>query len=291
MDAQVRPRRRICLTADDFGLHAGVDTAIRELVEAGRLQAFGCMVGARNWPSQIAWLRALRKPDADMGLHLDLTEFPIAHPAQGLGRLIAQAYAGQLDHRSVRTELRRQLDTFEEALGHAPDYLDGHQHVHQLPCIREQLIEELGSRYVPTQRPWLRCTVPAKTLPIRLRIKAGVIATLGGRTLRQMATKQGYAMNSALLGVYGFDRPAAGYQALLEHWLAAAPDQALLMCHPATLAEASDPIAQARLAEYQVLASPVFQDLLAQHRIDTVPMHQMLGLPRSRPSETVRVGP
>ena len=291
MDAQSPARRRICLTADDFGLHAGVDTAIMELVEARRLQAFGCMVGGRSWRSHIAWLRALDAQDADVGLHLDLTELPLAHPAQALGRLITQAYSGRLDDRSVRTELRRQLDTFEDALGRAPDYLDGHQHVHQLPCVRDQLMGELGGRYSPDQRPWLRCTVPAEGLPIHLRIKAGVIAMLGARTLRQMATQQGYAMNSALLGVYGFDRSASGYQSLLGQWLSVAPDQALLMCHPATLAEASDPIAQARLAEYQVLTSPDFQDLLAQHRVDTVPMHQMLGLPRSRSSETFRVGP
>ncbi|MBM3407124.1 MAG: ChbG/HpnK family deacetylase [Betaproteobacteria bacterium] len=291
MDSPIRPTRRICLTADDFGLHAGVDTAIRELVEARRLQAFGCMVGGRSWRNQITWLRALHKGDADIGLHLDLTEFPLAHPPQGLGRLLAQAYSGQLDERSVRTELRRQLDTFEHALGHAPDYLDGHQHVHQLPCVRDQLMEELGSRYTPGERPWLRCTVPSRGLPMRLRFKAGVIAMLGGRKLRRLATGQGYAMNSALLGVYGFDQPASGYQRLLGHWLSAAPDQALLMCHPATLADSSDPIAQARLAEYQVLASPVFLDLLALNRIETMPMHHVLGLPRSRPSETFRVGP
>ncbi len=209
-------RRRISLVADDFGLHRGVDEAVLQLVDARRLQGFGCMTGGRSWPTSAATLRKAPPPQVDIGLHLDLTERPIERRAQPLRSVIAAAYARRLDLRAIRAEIRAQLNAFEAGLGRAPDYVDGHQHVHQLPGIRLELVAELEARYSVAERPWLRCTIPANGpldaslkpplhAPFTVRLKETLIATLGGYALHALARQRRFAMNAGLLGVYGFD--------------------------------------------------------------------------------------
>ncbi|MFX7329301.1 ChbG/HpnK family deacetylase, partial [Acinetobacter baumannii] len=55
--------------------------------------------------------------------------------------------AHRLDASALRDEIATQCALFEDATGRAPDYVDGHQHVHQLPQIREALVEVLVARY------------------------------------------------------------------------------------------------------------------------------------------------
>ena len=71
--------RTLCVTVDDFGLHAGVNAAVFELLARGRLHAVSCMVGAPAWGAGHAALRQLRDQahSADCGLHLDFTEAPL----------------------------------------------------------------------------------------------------------------------------------------------------------------------------------------------------------------------
>ena len=270
-------RRRICVVADDFGLHAGIDQAIIHLVGHARLQGFGCMTGGRSWQASAATLRADR-PAAEIGLHVDLTERPLARPTQALRSLIIDAYARRLDLRAVRAELRAQLNAFEAALGRAPDYVDGHQHVHQLPGVRTELLAELDERYSSGERPLPSGSDTPPAAPFAVRLKETLIATLGGVALQREAWARHFAMNTALLGVYGFNADRAAYEALLTGWLASAPDGTALMCHPALSAEPFDAIAQARLVEYDLLGSPVLPDLLARFQIETRPMREILRL-------------
>ena len=287
--------RRICIAADDFGLHTGIDAAVLELAEARSIQALGCMTGGPGWPSSAKALRVRATLQTDIGLHLDLTERPLDRAPQALRSLILEAYTRRLDLRSIRAEIRLQLNAFEAALGRAPDYIDGHQHVHQLPGVRTELLDELAARYTISQQPWLRCTVPAQgrvidaqavdqrapppaSLPVGARLKAAIIAGLGGYALRREAARRGVKMNAALTGVYGFNAEADAYRLLLEGWLAQAADGSVLMCHPSHTVEAGDPIGPARRTEYQVLASGALDALLARFGIQTQPMRAILSL-------------
>jgi predicted glycoside hydrolase/deacetylase ChbG (UPF0249 family) len=280
-------RRRVCLVADDFGLHRGVDEAVLQLVDAKCLQAFGCMTGGRSWRASAETLRNAPPSQVDIGLHLDLTERPIERRVQPLRSVIATAYARRLDLHTIRAEIRAQLNAFEAGLGRAPDYVDGHQHVHQLPGIRSELVAELEERYSLAERPWLRCTIPASGshdaspkqpyhAPFSVRLKETLIATLGGYGLHALARQHRFAMNAGLVGVYGFDANLPVYEALMMRWLANAPDGAALMCHPALGTDPSDPIAAARLVEYQFLASNALTELLDRFQIETQPMRNIL---------------
>ncbi len=240
--------KRLSVCADDFGLSAPVDAGILRLARAGRVTAVSCLSQAPAFAGDAAALRAC---GVEAGLHLDLTEGFGGAPASGLGALIGRSYLGLLDREFLRRRLAAQLDGFERKLGRPPAFVDGHRHVHQLPVVRDLLLEELDRRY-PGTPPLVRVTAPRRWRGA----KAAVIATLGGGALRRQLARRGLPHNADFCGVYGFE-PGASYRALVQGWLGSAGDGALLMCHPG---EASgDAISAARVAELDYLGSAAFE--------------------------------
>lgn len=267
-DGQAVPlTRRIVLVADDYGLSPEVDAGILDLVEAGRLSGFGCLTQLPRWQDAA---RAIPSGGAsvDVGLHLNLSQGFGEAWNRPLPRLILSAYLGGLSATVVTRSFAEQIDRFTDALGRAPDYIDGHQHVHQLPRVRDALLNLLESRGL---RPWLRVTEPLIAPPADL--KAWLIAHLGAPRFRDGCRRLGLAINPAFGGVYGFDTDEAGYRTLLEAWLAKAPDGSLLMCHPgrAGARTALDPIAPARPIERAVFLGLGFEDMLSKHGCRLVP--------------------
>jgi predicted glycoside hydrolase/deacetylase ChbG (UPF0249 family) len=217
----------------------------------------------------------------DIGLHLDFTEnLPGQAKRWPLGQLIRRSYFGQLDLAVIRSEIKQQFDAFEQDFGAAPAYVDGHQHVHQLPNIREELLAELGERY-HDKRPWLRNTRSNGLAWSQWRagfasvIKPLGIELLGSGGLAVMAQAQGHAQNQHLLGVYDFSGGAQRYAQLLAQWLASAASGDLLMCHPSGQSSASDGLLKARQAEFSVLSEPSFNELLNRYDIQLVAISQM----------------
>ena len=271
---------RLCVCADDFGLHAGVNEAVSRLADSSRLHAVGALVGAPAWNSGAAVLRRLDTHGLDIGLHLDFTEFPVLPGSRkSLGRLLAQSLLHRLSRAQIRAEIRTQLDIYESVLGHGPAFVDGHQHVHQLPGIRDELLAELAERY-GKNLPWIRRTrvVPESWPghPVSSRLKACVIEWLGARRLSVAACRLGFSQNRGLLGVYDFAGGQARYSALLRAWLRAARDADLLMCHPGLGQHSVPSHGAARAAEYQVLSSRAMDELVRESGIVLCPMSRIL---------------
>lgn len=237
--------RTVFVTADDYGYNPAVDAAILDLLEAGRLSGTGCMTRSPRWQDAARQARPWLAGGC-FGLHVDLTEFgPLR---RGLWPLIAASLCRRLDDAALREEIHHQCALFEEATGQVPAYVDGHQHVHQLPQVRDALLEVLTRRY-------------AGRLP-RLRIsgarpgdgsKSLFIAALGARALEHGAASAGFRVMPRLLGAYGFDGDTAGYRRRLAAWLFGAAQGDALMVHPARVALPDDPIGEARVREYAVL--------------------------------------
>lgn len=245
------------LNADDYGMSPGVDLAILRLAERRIVTSTSVMTLAPRWPE--ASLPLLDVP-LDRGLHLDLTS-PFVPNAYGLGGLMAAACARRLDRGAVRRAIHAQLDRFEAALRAPPDFVDGHQHVHQLPGVRDELVSALSERY------------GAAASRVRLRscwsrrwrgAKAAIIAAAGARGLMRLARAHGHAVNSDFAGVYDFS-PTARLPTLWRGWLCglAGPDP-LVMCHVGVDAgspQDDDPICQARIREFDWFSSDEFGEL------------------------------
>jgi predicted glycoside hydrolase/deacetylase ChbG (UPF0249 family) len=280
------PHRSICLCVDDFGLHAGINNAALRLAAIDRVHAISCMVGAPAWKSWGRLLGRLATDGLDIGLHLDLTEHPLLLRTNlPLRRLIVASQGRWLDREPLRAEIRAQLDDFEDRVGHAPAFIDGHQHVHQFPVIRTELLDELERRY-PSFRPWLRSTRLPRAggaepgTPWRDRIKPRVIDLLGATGLAALARQRGFALNRSLLGVYGFQGGRQRYLQRLASWLSVAGDADLLMCHPSLrVADAGavrDPLIDAREAEFLVLGGAEFGRMLDERNLSLRPMSEIL---------------
>lgn len=261
----------LIISADDYAQSPAIDAGIIALIEQGRLTAASCLTLSPRWLDAAKLLTPAIRNKADIGLHLDFTQYG-SGIRYDLPMLIARTLSHSLSVSKIRASIAKQLDQFEAALGTPPDYIDGHQHVHQLPQIRDVLLDIVTQRY-SANLPWIRIARP----PAADGFKARVIAVLGAAALEQRASEVGLRCNSTLLGVYGFDVEATAYRQKLSQWLEIACKGSgngiyAFMCHPAIASDRSeigDPIYKARLQEYQVFASEDFSALLAQHGIES----------------------
>jgi predicted glycoside hydrolase/deacetylase ChbG (UPF0249 family) len=276
--ASTRPCRRLAVCVDDYGLHAGIDEASVQLAQSGRISAVSVMSDGPTWPASAAPLRvAAQVRPVDVGLHLNLTEALPGVAGEPLQRVILRAGLHWFDARALRRRIEQQLDRFEAGWGAAPDHVDGHQHVHQLPQVRHVLLETLEARFPDVaRRPWLRASRAPASAELPLRRKADVISWLGAAELQREATRRGWQSNGHLLGVYGFDADAPAYRALLQRWFALAQDGDLLMCHPASHAPVDDVIGSARQVEWAVWQSDALQADLARAGVQITALRNVL---------------
>ena len=267
--------RYLCICADDFGMSTGINSAVFDLAERAKISATSGMVRRSAWHAGARALRHIDTARLDVGLHLDLTCPTIADGAEpGLAGLLAKTYARTVDAEALRSDIREQLTRFEDAMQRAPAFVDGHRHVHQLPVVRELLVEEIARRYA-VARPWLRCTAP---VPGRAPggLKAGIIHALGGPRLAALARRHGIPVSGGLLGVYDFSGSAADYRQRLSAWIAASRSGDVLMCHPCAVVLPSDPHGPARLREYTALRELVFPVSTRRGEVAIAPLSRLL---------------
>jgi predicted glycoside hydrolase/deacetylase ChbG (UPF0249 family) len=242
---------RLIICADDYGLNQSVNQAILQLIQSNKLTATSCMVKSPIWQASASQISKDIRQKAAIGLHFDLTEFGLSMP---LAKLMWQCASRMVNRSWVEQEIREQLDRFESSLGFAPDYLDGHQHVHQFPVVREVLIEEIIRRY-PNKKPWLRIAKP----PRKTSTKSWLIDLMGAKALKQKAIQANIACSDYLLGIYDFNLTEAEYMQAFQVWIKQASQlsSSVIMCHPG-FSESSeirlDAIAAARAEEFKGLA-------------------------------------
>ncbi len=268
-----RQPRPIVLCADDYAIAPGVSRAILALIDAGRISATSCLTIGPAWPEHAGWLRP-RDGRADIGLHLALTDFaplgamPRLAPAgrlPPLARLIALALARRLDAAEITGEVGRQVDRFSAEFGRPPDFIDGHQHVHQLPIVRDVVAARL--KRLPPGAYVRVCDEPAGAILRRgvAPVRALVISLLG-KGLRRRANELQIAANQRFAGVRNFDerRP---YRDLFLRFIDGPGDPLLVMCHPGIVDKdlaAVDPVTAPREDEYRYLSGDAFAADLAR---------------------------
>ncbi|MBV8849365.1 MAG: ChbG/HpnK family deacetylase [Methylobacteriaceae bacterium] len=267
---------RFALCADDYAITPGVSRGILELLKAGRLTAVSVLVTAPEWARAASELMPFTDA-ADIGLHLNLTlgaplgAMPALAPGKrfpALGRLVRAALLGQLPLAEIAAETARQIDAFTQHFGRPPDYLDGHQHVHALPGIRDVLLQTLAGRGL-AGRLWLRDPGDRAQgiLGRPFRRKAAAVAALTSGFARRAAAR-GFAVNEGFAGFSDF-APARDYAAIFPSYLHSPGPRHLVMCHPGHSDEALarlDPATSSRDAELAFLMSPDFSQVLATKR-------------------------
>ncbi|GAC1032781.1 ChbG/HpnK family deacetylase [Pseudomonas sp. No.21] len=255
--------KKIILCADDFALSATSSERILRLMELGRISATSVMSQSPLWPSLAPGLAAQAETARlDIGLHFNLTH-PFDDGARPLSHWLLLSQARRLSGDWLRDRMLEQIDLFSGHFQRLPDFIDGHQHVHAFPVIREALFKAVSLRWGTAPKPYLRG-------PDRLGhagrawFKAGVLkAMCMGFSAR--ASALGYALPAWFGGLYSLDS-SAGFPHLMAQWLALAPTRALLMCHPGDN-EAGDAIGPARSWEYHYLGSNEFLEHCLENRV------------------------
>jgi chitin disaccharide deacetylase len=266
------------LCADDYGLTAGIDQAIIQLAAQGRINAVSCMTGGATWPQSALKLRALQPPAAppfaglfSVGLHLTFTELaplgvmPHLAPAgrlPALRRLLRLALLRRLDAAEIMAEAQRQMAAFISAMGHPPQHIDGHQHAHCFPIIREATLE-LAKEYGCTVRH--SGTNLAACLQGQAQLSKALPLNIMALGFRARLRRAGIAHNPYFRGLHAFNAAVAPH-AYYQGWLHNMAPQMLINCHPALGQAPDDAIAAWREAEYAYLASGEFGALLASLR-------------------------
>jgi chitin disaccharide deacetylase len=266
----------VVLCADDYGMTRGIDRAILSLAAKQRISAISCIVTGGNWPQSAEDLRRIR--GVEVGLHIVLSDgsgltngrdgerggrFP------GPWRVAGRALLGRIDGRSLAREIDAQIDRFAEGVGRYPDFVDGHQLVHQLPVISDALIETIAKR--PRWRPWVRvCSDKVRAI---LQRKHGwhsaLAASFLGRRLGRLARRAGVPVNRGFSGFYDV-RHACRFPTIFPHFLRGLGPRHLIMCHPGLCEndqERSDVWMQNREHELEYFSSAAFLADLSAHKV------------------------
>jgi predicted glycoside hydrolase/deacetylase ChbG (UPF0249 family) len=274
--------RPIWLCADDYGISPAVSKGIRDLVVQGRLNATSVMVGAPSFDRSEAGALKMLNVGARrvaIGLHVTLTgRFEPMSPGfrptrrgtfQSLAEMMVRGRLGLLDRRRLGTEIATQLDAFVAQFGQAPDFVDGHQHMHLFPQVREALLDRVKAA---APQAWVRQCGRAATLPPApvWDYKTRILDALS-RKFRELAAERGIATNPAFAGVYDFTAASnADFGRLFPEFLRELPAQSVVMCHPGFVdAELTrlDPLTAQREREFAYLAGDAFPGVLRAHGV------------------------
>ena len=271
--------RRIWLCADDYGISPGVNRAIRDLIENGRLNATSAMVvGPAIGRDEVNALKAAAKtnPRCAIGLHVTLTApfRPLTmhfRPIEGglflpHTKLLRRGLTGRFDSELIHTEVSVQLATFADLFGRPPDFVDGHQHVQLYPGVRAAFLAAVRTgapdawiRQCGRDRPWAQRLDSPKAL---------VLDALSAQ-FRKRAARANISFNPAFAGAYDFSL-APDFGALMRQFLQGMPEAGVVMCHPGFVDDvliSLDPLTIQREREYEFLRGEHFLPLLAANEV------------------------
>lgn len=252
--------KRITLCSDDYSITSGVSDAICSLASKGVIQAISCMVTMPLWRAHAVELKTYGS-NSDIGLHLNFTEgkglsqyFDKGFPS--LQSMLIKSHLGLLVYKQLIAEIKAQMQAFITVTGRQPDFIDGHQHVHHLPQIRDVLVAAMQNAELP-KSTWVRSVSPM--IVSNSSLKSWVIEKSGARPLRRLLHQAGFRTNNGFAGIYSLSTKES-FRPLMRTWLKVLPDGGLIMCHPSVKNRHTQvDHAQARYCEYDYLMSDEFQ--------------------------------
>ena len=243
-----------------------------------RINATSVMMAAAHVDaSEAAALDELNSGEkrAALGLHVTLTApfkpmsegfAPLSHGHfQPLNKMMRTAITRRLNLERLVIEVATQVQAFVMAFGRPPDFIDGHQHVHLFPQVRDAVLK-VAAQAAPDA--WVRqCGRPPSAR--RLKDRKELVLDVLSVGFRRKARQLGVPTNPAFAGAYDFDGKP-DFAAAFARFLAGLPDGGLIMCHPGFVdAELKrlDPLTDQREREFAFFNSAEFPRLLAEHGV------------------------
>ncbi|MFH0968949.1 MAG: ChbG/HpnK family deacetylase [Patescibacteria group bacterium] len=149
-------RKKVIVTADDFGISEIANRKILELAESKKVDRVAIMASGILPQEDV---NALLHSGVKLDIHLNMTEkFKGSRKLkEGIVKrssLFLARYIGrQISASKVKKEWEEQIQKFKEIIGRYPDGLNSHQHIHYYPSYFK-VAAELSEKY---SIPFIRC--------------------------------------------------------------------------------------------------------------------------------------
>jgi predicted glycoside hydrolase/deacetylase ChbG (UPF0249 family) len=266
------PKRKLRVTADDFGFVPGVTDGILEAHKIGIVTHTSLMAGGLDFERAVVLSR--ENPGLGVGIHLTLTwGNPLSPPASipslmgdgekfaPLPLVLKRFLGGRLNKGEVAREWKNQIERVFRA-GLFPTHLDSHHHLHLLPGLLAVAFQLAGEYRVP----WLRR--PRESFRHHFHLREALLKriVLGMLTLRPWPLPTSDAFRGLTL------QGQRDYLYRLKEILPSLPGgNTELMVHPGradTLLEKEDTYVWEREIELQGLCDPGVKQLLKDLEIE-----------------------
>jgi predicted glycoside hydrolase/deacetylase ChbG (UPF0249 family) len=293
--------RKITLCADDFGQNAAISKGIIHLVQEKRLSAVSCMTNCMSFKEYAKELKPF-SDQIEIGLHFNLTHDTLLTSYNHqqpftLNSLLLKAFTHKLSFQHICDELTAQIQMFATYFDCLPAFIDGHQHIHQFPVIRDAVIAIYNSIVMPAQAGIHRTyktnkshmdaslrwhdRLPYIRMPTNLSLKnifnknnflkKHIIMMTGSLKLKQLLIKHNIPHNTSFSGIYDF-KNAINFRDYFLKFLTEIDNHGIIMCHPGDISDDNtDPLKNYRVHELNYLCSQQFLDDCAEYKIQLAP--------------------
>lgn len=274
--------RQLILSADDFGMSAGVNAGVLRAHTQGVLTQASLMVTGDAAAEAVGM--ALRTPTLAVGLHLVLVQGRASLPphaipdlADGTGMLPMDPIRSGLRYfflprlrEQVRREVVAQLDAFAST-GLALSHVDGHLTIHMHPVVLDVLCDvrlRYGIRWLRLPLEPLRPNLGFDRRFLGRKLGEALIFSILARYARTRLERHGIGYTRRMFGMHQSGHVSDDYLLHLLPQLGSGPSE--IYCHPGvTDAEIRrwTPTYE-RDAELAALTSPRVRDAIRREGIE-----------------------
>ncbi|GAB4223462.1 MAG: ChbG/HpnK family deacetylase [Francisella sp.] len=251
--------KRITICADDFGMSNNINQAIIKLLDKKIINATSCMVNMPEFKTGIDKLKKIYNNFINVGLHLNLTEGKSLTQSKSLTKnslflslpkLLIKSQFRLISYNDAYTELKAQIEEFIKYWGDVPDFIDGHQHIHQFPAIRKALINLYQEFKMHNKKTYIRSTYNMQ----KTDLKSIIIYYSGAKQLQKLLIKNNIRHNTSFAGIYSLAKKK-NFRRVIIHAYQNITDGGLIMCHPSIAIDTKDAISHSRVQEFRYFSS------------------------------------
>ncbi len=169
---------KLIVNADDAGIDCARNRGIFKAVDRGIVKSISVIVCQPGWADILKQIKKKEGANLSVGFHFNLTagkplskNCPTLRQANGFFfnkfELWQRAFEGSIDTNDAARELKAQYFLFKKNCG-VPSHVDGHNHVHLLPGVREAFAKIVPAGML-LRLPLEKVIMPSKEIPNDLR--------------------------------------------------------------------------------------------------------------------------